>query len=91
MNHLLVDASGDVNSDPLVVAERDRVDGVLDGLEVGAPVDPFPLTKMVRTTVATASQRPRGTAAMEASTASATASAIVLADGPSRRRFVLLP
>ena len=36
--HLLVDASGDVNSDPLAVAERDRVDGVLDGLEVGAPV-----------------------------------------------------
>ena len=36
--HLLVDASGDVNSDPLAVAERDGVDGALDGLEVGAPV-----------------------------------------------------
>lgn len=41
MNYLLVDARGDMNSDPLVVAKRDRVDGVLDGLEVGAavPVD----------------------------------------------------
>jgi hypothetical protein len=38
MNYLLVHAGGDVNSDPLAVAERHRVDGVLDGREVGAPV-----------------------------------------------------
>lgn len=41
MDYLLVHAGGDVNSDPLAVAERNRIDGVLDGREVGAalPVD----------------------------------------------------
>lgn len=38
MHALLVDAGGDVNSDPLIVAEGDRVDGVLDGREISTPI-----------------------------------------------------
>jgi hypothetical protein len=41
MSYLLVDTTSDMNTDPLVVAERYGVNGFLDGLEIGTavPVD----------------------------------------------------